>query len=173
VVITYRTLFMAVVFVKAQLRICAGRTEMPRVILTFVVAIAADARQVAIPEPDEFVESLLGVLDEVTKRLDCLAAFGLLGPLHFLLFALALLLSTQSLSAVLCGLCFGNGSSALVAADHLAVASRVEPFAANQVCALTAGFLSHDPPQTFWRKVRGVHSCRRASGSRTLTVQVM
>ena len=150
-----------------------GRAEVPGVILPVMAAAAVDARQVAIPEPDEFVERLLGVPDEVIKRFDCLAAFGLLSPQRFLLFALALLLSTQSLSAILCGLCFGNGSSALVAADYLALASRVEPFAAVLVCALTAGFLSHNHPQPFWQNVRGVRSCRMASGNRALTVQVM
>lgn len=121
---------MAVVLIEAQLRVRAGGAVMSCVVLPVMVASAADARKMAIPVPDEFVECLLGLLDEVAERLHCLATFGLLRPLLFRLFALALLLSPQSLSSVLFGLRFGNGGGALIAADDLPIAYWVEPLAA-------------------------------------------
>jgi len=48
-VVTRGALAMAVVFVKAQLRVRAGRAEMPGVILPVMVAAAADARKMTIP----------------------------------------------------------------------------------------------------------------------------
>ena len=97
---------MAVIFIEAQLRIRAGRAEMPGMILPVMMPPAADTREMSIAVPDEFVKSLLGLFDEIAERLNCLSPFRLACPLLFLLFALALLLSTHSVGLVLCGLLF-------------------------------------------------------------------
>lgn len=173
VVIAGGALAMAVVFIEAQLRVSAGRAVMPSVVLPVMVATAADARQMPIPVPDEFIECLLGLLDEVTEWFYCLATFGLLRPLFFRLLALTPHFRALRIFPSLGGLLFGNVGGALVAADHLAVTDRVEPLTAALVCALTAGFLSHAHPQAFWRNVRGVGSRYLTSSRCTLTVQVL
>lgn len=142
-------------------------------VLPIMVATTADARQVAIPVPDELVECLLGLFDEVTEFLHCLAAFGLQCTLLFLLFALAFLLSTLRLSPVLCGLLFGYDGGALVAANYLPVAHRVKPLTTFFVCALTAGFLSHDHPHVLLCQTRLGRGGLLLSGNRALMVQVI
>ncbi len=103
---------MAVIFIESKLRVSAGRAKMPCVVLAFVMATAADAREVSIAVPDEFVKSLLGLFDEIAERLNCLSPFRLACPLLFLLFALALLLSTHSVGLVLRGLHFAYSAGA-------------------------------------------------------------
>lgn len=127
---------MAVVLVKAQLRVGAGSAVMPCVVLPVMMATAADARQMPIPVPDEFVECLLGLLDEVAEWLHCLAAFCLLCSLLFRLLALHLL--ALCILPGFSGLLFADGAGALVAADYLAVTDRMEPLTAFFVGALTA-----------------------------------
>jgi hypothetical protein len=58
---------MAVVLIKAQFRAGPGRAEVSGVILAVMVASATDARQIPVPVPDKFVESVLRLLDEITQ----------------------------------------------------------------------------------------------------------
>lgn len=129
---------MAVVLIEAQLRVSAGGAVMPCVVLPVMVATAADARQMPIPVPDEFIECLLGLLNEVAEWLHSLATFGLLRSLFFRLLALALHFLALRVLPGFSGLRFGNGGSALITAYGLRVARRVEPLAAFFVGALAA-----------------------------------
>jgi len=138
---------MAVVFVKAQLRIRAGSPEMTGMILPVVMPPAADTREMSIAVPDEFVKSLLRLFDEIAERLNCLSPFRLACPLLFLLFALALLFSTHSISLVLCSLLFAYSAGTYVAADNLPITNRVEPLPA--VDAFSTRFFSHTHPAKF------------------------
>ncbi len=115
---------MTVVFVESQFRVSAGRSEMTGMILAVVMATAADARQVTIPVPDEFVKRLLSLSDEIAQRLNRLPAFGLaltLNLLDFLLFPLSFCL--RSIIRY-----FSVATGAFKRADELAVASGMEPF---------------------------------------------
>lgn len=129
---------MTVVLVEAQLWVGAGGAVMPCVVLPVMVATAADARQMPIPVPDEFIECLLRLLDEVAEWLHRLAAFGLLRPLFFRLLALALYLFALCIFTGFSGLLFPDCAGALITADGLRVSHRMKPLAAFFVGALTA-----------------------------------
>ena len=129
---------MTVVLVEAQLWVGAGGAVMPCVVLPVMVATAADARQMPIPVPDEFIECLLCLLNEVAEWLHRLPTFGLLRPLFFRLLALALNLLALRILPGFFGLFFADGAGALVTAYGLGVSRRVEPLAAFFVGALAA-----------------------------------
>ena len=116
-------------------------------ILTVVMPPAADTREMSIAVPDEFVKSLLGLFNEIAERLNCLSPFRLACPLLFLLFALALLLSTHIVGLVLCGLLFAYSACAFVTADNLTITYRVKPLPA--VDAFSTRFFSHIHPAKF------------------------
>ena len=88
---------MTVVFIKPQLRVCAGRAEVTGVILPFMVTPTTDAWQMPVTVADELVKGLLGLLNEVAEWFHCLTTlsqtltFGLL-PLKSALFIFPLLL---------------------------------------------------------------------------------
>lgn len=138
VVITGGALAMAVVFIEAQLRVSAGGAVMPCVVLPVMVATTADARQMPIPVPDEFVECLLRLLNEVAEWLHHLATFGPLRPLFFRLLALALNLLALRVFAGFSSLLLAICAGALVTAYGLGVPRRVEPLAAFFIGALAA-----------------------------------
>ena len=129
---------MTVVLVEAQLWVGAGGAVMPCVVLPVMVATAADARQMPIPVPDEFIECLLRLLDEVAEWLHRLATFGLLRPLFFRLLALALHLFALRIFTGLSDLLFANSAGALITANRLRIAYRVKPLTAFFIGALTA-----------------------------------
>lgn len=115
---------MTVVFIEAQLRVSAGRSEMTSMILSVVVAATTDARQVTIPVPDELVKRLLSLSDEIAQRLNRLPAFGLaltFNLLDSLLFPLSFCL--RSIIRY-----FSVTAGALKRANELAIASWMEPF---------------------------------------------
>lgn len=138
VVITGGALAMAVVFIEAQLRVSAGGAVMPCVVLPVMVATTADARQMPIPVPDEFVECLLRLLNEVAEWLHRLATFSPLRPLFFRLLALALNFLAPRILPGFSGLLLAICAGALVTAYGLGVSRRVEPLAAFFVSALAA-----------------------------------
>lgn len=138
VVITGGALAMAVVFIEPQLRVSASGAVMSCVVLPIMVATTANARQMPIPVPDEFVECLLRLLNEVAEWLHRLATFGLLRPLFFRLLALALNLLALRILPGFSGLFFADCAGAFVTAYGLGVSRRVEPLAAFFIGALAA-----------------------------------
>ena len=176
VTVALHTLSCGIVQIERQVRGSTTGAVMPTVHSSTIFlsreAATADARPSGIAQTYVAVKRGLSLILPLRFCFQCYTFLPAALTPCLLLFTLALLLSTQILGPVLRGLRFGNGSGTLVAADHLSITDRVEPLTATLVCALTAGFLSHAHPQTFWRNVRGVGSRYFTSCRSTLTVQV-